>query len=108
MMQPNTVVLLGIVDTAITTITQSWYLTAIVIAIILSVGLSLLSGLIDIAAYLTMLAVVVLVVFGIVNYFAPGLIPIITSPAFAPDVGSIGQFPQLVESAFTPLFPSVE
>ena len=82
-------------------------LTAIVIAIILSVGLSLLSGLIDIAVYLTMLGLVALVGLGIVNFFAPGLIPIVATPALPFEPSTVEPLIRLTESTATPLIPSI-
>lgn len=107
MITPEAVVVLGIVDGAISTVTQSWYLSAIAVAIILSIGLSVLSGLIDIAAYLTMLAVVVLIVLGILNHFAPGLTPIITTPAVPFEFASVDFIHRLVQTATIPLLPNL-
>ena len=107
MINPEAVVVLGIVDGAISTVTQSWYLSAIAVAIILAIGLSVLSGLIDIAAYLTMLAVVVLIVMGVLNHFAPGLIPIITTPAVSSEFVSADSLHRLAQTAASPLLPNL-
>jgi len=101
------VVVLGIIDGTISTITQSWYLTAIVIVAILAIGLSILSGLIDIAVYLTMMGLVVLVGLGIVNFLAPGLIPIVATPALPFESVAVESLIRLTESAATPIIPSV-
>ena len=107
MISPEAVVILGIVDGAISTITQSWYLSAIAVAVILSIGLSVLSGLIDIAAYLTTLAVVILIVLGVLNHFVPGLIPIVAIPVFPLDVASVDSLHHLAQTAASPLISSL-
>lgn len=104
---PEAVVVLGIVDGVISTITQSWYLSAIAVAIILSIALSILSGLIDIAAYLTMLAVVVLIVLGVLNHFAPGLVPIIATPAVSFEFANVDSLYRLAQTVATPLLPNL-
>ncbi|WP_048076113.1 hypothetical protein [Halorubrum sp. AJ67] len=107
MTSAEAVVVLGIIDGAIGTITQSWYLTAIAVVAILTVGLSILSGLIDIAVYLTMLGLVALVGLGVVNFFAPNLIPIVATPALLFEPSTVEPMIRLTESAATPLIPSV-
>ncbi|MFD1570325.1 MULTISPECIES: hypothetical protein [Haloferacaceae] len=107
MTSAEAVVVLGIIDGAIGTITQSWYLTAIAVVAILTVGLSILSGLIDIAVYLTMLGLVALVGLGVVNFFAPGLIPIVVTPVFPFEASTAEPMIRFTESAATPLIPSV-
>lgn len=58
-------------------LTQSWYLTVGTILLAITVFLSVLNGLIDIAFYVTLVGGIGLTIVGIVHWFAPDLIPFI-------------------------------
>lgn len=87
-------VLTGVIDF----ITQSWLLTAGVVLLIAAVGLSALSGLLDIAVYIALAGGVLLVALGAVNWFAPGLVPLAFSPSPA------GQMVRVQPSVFVDAF----
>lgn len=68
---------MGIIDF----ITQSWLLTGGVILFVAAVALSAVSGLLDIAAYIAVAGGVLFVGLGLVNWLAPGLIPLAVPPS---------------------------
>jgi hypothetical protein len=62
-------------------ITQSWMLTVGVVLFVASIVLSAISGLLDVAAYITVVGGVLFVGLGLVNWLAPGLIPLAIPPS---------------------------
>jgi len=68
---------MGIIDF----ITQSWLLTIGVVLFVASIVLSAVSGLLDVAAYITVAGGVLFVGLGLVNWLAPGLLPLAISPS---------------------------
>ncbi|QLH82111.1 hypothetical protein [Halosimplex pelagicum] len=70
---------MGIIDI----ITQSWLLTLGLVLFVASVVLSAVSGLLDVAAYITVAGGVLFVGLGLVNWLAPGLLPLVIFPSSA-------------------------